>query len=154
MSTIEPVRKEVVVEASAEKAFRVFTDGIDSWWPRGHHIGTSPLKRAFIEPREGGRWYSESEDGSECDTGKVLVWDPPRRLVMTWQITAAWKFDPAFVTEVEVNFTADGPNRTKVALEHRNLERYGAVAAAVRTQIGADSGWGLIMQNFVAAAAV
>ena len=152
MNTIEPVRKEVVVEASAEKAFRVFTDGINTWWPRGHHIGSSPLKRAIIEPREGGRWYSESEDGTECDTGKVLVWDPPRRLVMTWQITAAWKFDEAFITEVEVIFTADGPKRTKVALEHRNLERYGAVAAAVRSQIGADSGWGLIIGNFVAAA--
>ncbi len=153
MNTIEPVRKEVVVGVSAEKAFRVFTDGINTWWPRSHHIGSSPLKRAIIEPREGGRWYSESEDGTECDTGKVLVWDPPKRLVMTWQLTAAWKFDPEFITEVEVNFTADGPNRTKVVLEHRNLERYGAVAAAVRSQIGAETGWGLIIDNFVTAAA-
>ncbi len=148
MTGIEPVKKQVVVETSATNAFRVFTDGIDQWWPRQHHIGRSPLKRAVIEPRKDGRWYSISEDGTECDTGKVLVWDPPRRLVMTWQITAEWKFDAAFVTEVEVTFTPDGPARTVVDLEHRNLERYGAVAATIRQSIGADTGWGLIIKNF------
>ena len=152
MTGIEPVKKQVVVKTSAENAFRVFTDGIDQWWPRQHHIGKTPLKRAVIEPRKDGRWYSISEDGSECDTGKVLVWDPPRRLVMTWQITAEWKFDPAFVTEVEVTFTPDGPARTIVDLEHRNLERYGAVAAAIRQSIGADTGWGLIIKNYAEAA--
>ncbi len=148
MTEIEPVKKQVVVETSAANAFRVFTDGIDQWWPRQHHIGKTPLKRAVIEPRKDGRWYSISEDGTECDTGKVLVWDPPRRLVMTWQITAEWKYDPAFVTEVEVIFTPNGPARTTVDLEHRNLERYGAVAAAIRQSIGADTGWGLIIKNF------
>jgi uncharacterized protein YndB with AHSA1/START domain len=148
VNTIAPVTKEVVVNVSAEKAFRVFTAGIDSWWPRQHHIGSAPLRRTMIEPREGGRWYSESEDDTECDIGKVLVWDPPRRLLLSWQINGQWKFDPAFVTEVEVTFSDAGANRTTVTVEHRNLERYGAAAQAIREMIGADSGWGLIIKNF------
>ena len=152
MNGIPPVRKEVVVRASAEHAYRVFTEGVDAWWPRQHHIGKSPLKRAVIEPRQDGRWYAISEDGTECDTGKVLVWDPPRRLVMTWQITATWQYDPAFVTEVEVTFTAEGPKTTRVVLEHRHLERYGAAAGEVRKSIDAPGGWGLIVERFVAAA--
>lgn len=92
--SVEPVRKKIVVAMSPERAFRIFTEGIDRWWPREHHIGESPLKRAVLEPRAGGRWYAVSEDGSECDTGKVLVWEPPRRLVLAWQITAQWKLTP------------------------------------------------------------
>ncbi|MFI5232035.1 MAG: SRPBCC family protein [Gemmatimonadales bacterium] len=151
---IAPVRKEIVVEAPSAHAFRVFTDGVDRWWPRQHHVGKSPLKRAIIEAAPGGRWYSICEDGSECDIGRVLVWDPPHRLVLSWQITGEWKFDPAFVTEVEVTFTPDGAARTTVVLEHRNLERYGAQAAAIRESIGADTGWGLIVKNFAEAARV
>ncbi len=82
-----PVRKSVTVKASAEHAFRVFTNGIDSWWPRSHHIGNSPMRKAIIEGRRGGRCYSEQTDGSECDWGQVLVWEPPRRFVMAWQIS-------------------------------------------------------------------
>lgn len=145
---VAPVRKEVVVNASAAHAFRVFTEGVDRWWPRQHHIGKSPLKRAVIEPEKGGRWYSICEDGSECDIGAVLVWDPPRRLVLSWQINGEWKFDPSFHTEVEVTFTADGPAKATVVVEHRNLEAYGKQAAAIREMIGADSGWGLIVSNF------
>ena len=100
MSTIEPVIKQIVVETSQERAFQVFTDGIDRWWPREHHIGKSPLKRAVIEPQQGGRWYAICEDGTECDTGKVLAWDPPRRVLLAWQLTAKWEYDPSFVTEV------------------------------------------------------
>jgi uncharacterized protein YndB with AHSA1/START domain len=148
MSKIEPVRKEVVVKASAEHAFKVFTDGIDRWWPRQHHIGKSPLKRAVIEPRPGGRWYAISEDGSECDTGRVLAWEPPKRLLLAWQITAQWQFDSNFVTEVEVIFSAEGPKQTRVVLEHRNLERYGEAAAPLRKEIDSAGGWGLILESF------
>jgi uncharacterized protein YndB with AHSA1/START domain len=151
MTAIEPVRKEVTVAASADHAFRVFTEGVDSWWPRQHHIGTAPMMRAVIEPRLGGRWYAVSEDGSECDTGKVLAWEPPRRVVLAWQITADWKFDPNFVTEVEVTFTAVGPKETIVVLEHRNLERFGERAMELRNGIDAEGGWGIILQSFVAA---
>ena len=152
MTSIPPVRKEVTVEASADHAFRVFTEGVDRWWPREHHIGKSPMAKAVLEPRLGGRWYAISEDGSECDTGSVLAWDPPRRVVLAWQITADWQFDPHFVTEVEVTFTADGPKRTIVVLEHRNLEKYGAGALELRKNIDSEGGWGLTLKSFVAAA--
>jgi uncharacterized protein YciI len=145
---IEPVRKQIVVETSAERAFRVFTQKIDRWWPKQHHIGASPMERAVIEPGVGGRWYAICVDGTECDTGKVLVWDPPNRVVLAWQIRADWKFDPSFTTEVEVRFTPEGPNRTRVELEHRDLERYGDGAAALRKEIDADGGWLLIVQQY------
>src|ERR1035438_4720289 len=101
---IEPVRKEVLVNASQERAFQVFTQGIDKWWPRQHHIGKSPLKKAILEGMPNGRWYATHEDGSETGTGKVLVWEPPQRLILAWQLNAKWQFDPEFVTEIEVTF--------------------------------------------------
>jgi uncharacterized protein YndB with AHSA1/START domain len=149
--SVEPVRKQVVVEASQARCFEVFTQGIDRWWPRQHHIGKSPLKRAVLESRAEGRWYAICEDGSECDTGRVLVWDPPKRLVLAWQITAEWQFDREFVTEVEVNFIAEGPRRTVVKMEHRDLERYGQAAAALRKELDSDGGWMVTLRQFAAA---
>ena len=153
MTSVEPVRKNIVIDAPQAHVFTVFTDGVDKWWPREHHIGASPLKRAIIEPGAGGRWYSTCEDGSEINVGKVLVWEPPSRLVLTWQITAEWKYDAEFVTEVEVTFTPEGPKRTRVDLEHRNLARFGVAAEATRTMFDSPGGWGLTLQNFAKAAA-
>jgi uncharacterized protein YndB with AHSA1/START domain len=153
VSPVESVRKRVVVNTSPEQAFRVFTEGIDRWWPREHHIGTSPLKKAILETRSGGRWYAVCEDGSEWETGKVLTWDPPRRLVLAWQLTSHWKYDPNFLTEVEVTFVAEGPKRTRVELEHRNLERYGAEAVELRKSVDAPEGWSRLLEAFAAAAA-
>jgi uncharacterized protein YndB with AHSA1/START domain len=146
MKEIEPIRKQLVVSAAAEHAFRVFTAGLDRWWPRDHHIGKAPMKRAVLEPRSGGRWYEIGDDGSECNWGRVLVWDPPRRLVLAWQITAEWQYDASFETELEVTFTAEGPRRTIVQLEHRNFERFGAGAEEIRKQM--DSGWGANLDTF------
>jgi uncharacterized protein YndB with AHSA1/START domain len=148
--SVAPVKKDLLVKASRERCYRVFTDGIDRWWPREHHIGKAPLAKAVIEPREGGRWYALHVDGSESDTGKVLVWDPPARLVLAWQINGEWKFDPSFVTEVEVTFTEVGPKETRVTFEHRNLERYGVKAIDLRNQIDAPKGWPAILDRFVA----
>jgi uncharacterized protein YciI/uncharacterized protein YndB with AHSA1/START domain len=139
--SVESVKKQLIVKAPIERAFRVFTAGIDKWWPRDHHIGASPMKELVMEPKEGGRWYAKCEDGSECDTGKVLVWDPPTRLVLAWQITAKWAFDPSFVTEIEVRFAPDGARCTRVDFEHRDLDRYGAEAEAIRAQLGDPKGW-------------
>ena len=153
MTAVEPVRKNVVIDAPQAHVFSVFTDGIDKWWPREHHIGASPLKRATIEPKPGGRWYSLCEDGTEVNIGKVLVWEPPKRLVLTWQITAEWKYDADFVTEVEVTFTAEGPKKTRVDLEHRNLARFGTAASATRAMFDSAGGWGLTLEKFAKAAA-
>lgn len=137
--SIAPIRKQVVVEAPEERAFRVFTENFDAWWPREHHIGKAALAEAVLEPRVNGRWYERGVDGSECEWGKVLVWEPPRRLVLAWQINGAWQYDAGFVTELEITFTPDGPGRTRVDLEHRNLERFGEAATATRDMM--DRGW-------------
>ena len=147
-----PVRKSVRVGAPPERAFKVFTDGIGRWWPKTHHIGAADLDALVIEPKAGGRWYERGVDGSECDVGKVLVWEPPARLVLAWQLTADWKFDPGLITEVEVRFIADGANATRVELEHRDLERYGERADGVRATIDSSEGWNGILQLFKQAA--
>jgi uncharacterized protein YndB with AHSA1/START domain len=146
--SIAPVKKETVVEASQERAFRVFTSGINRWWPREHHIGTSPLKTMVIEERAGGRWYAICEDGSECGVGKVLAWEPPRRILLAWQITAEWQYDPDFVTEAEVNFVVEGAKRTRVTIEHRNLERFGVKADALRKELDSPGGWEATIGHF------
>jgi uncharacterized protein YndB with AHSA1/START domain len=153
MSSVAPVRKNVVVEASQAKAFAVFSEGIDRWWPREHHSGSSPLKRAVLEARLGGRWYSICEDGTEFEVGKVLAFEPPRRLVLAWQLDANWQYEASFSTEVEVTFTAEGPKRTRVELEHRGMERYGAAVEEVRRSLDAQGGWLLTLENFARAAA-
>jgi uncharacterized protein YndB with AHSA1/START domain len=144
-----PVRKSVVVNASATDAFEIFTDEVDTWWPRSHHIGKSPMKRIIIEPRAGGRCYSEQMDNSECDWGRVLVWEPPRRLVLAWQITHDWGFQPdlAKSSEVEVRFTPIG-NGTRVDVEHRHFERHGAGGESMRTSVDAPNGWSLILSMY------
>jgi len=113
---VTSIKKQIMVETSQQRAFRTFTDGIDRWWPRDHHIGQSPLERMIVEPRTGGRWYSICKDGAEIDVGKVVAWEPPHRLVLTWQITAQWQYDPAFSTEVEVGFFAEGLDVTRPAV--------------------------------------
>jgi len=152
VAAIEPVRKHIVIEAPQERVFQTFTRDIDKWWPREHHIGTSPLACQELETTVGGRWYSVCEDGSECNVGKVLEWDPPKRVVLAWQLTAQWQYDPDLITEVEVTFTAEGPRTTRVDLEHRNLERFGVSAVELRNSIDSPSGWGLLLSNFAAVA--
>lgn len=149
-----PVRKAVTVGVSAEHAFRVFTEEVDTWWPRSHHIGTSPMRRVLIEPRVGGRCYTEQEDGTECDWGSVLVWEPPRRLVFAWQITLAWEYEPdlAKSSEVEVRFTPLADGGTRVELEHRHFERHGPGSERMRSGVDGADGWGALLGLFAARA--
>jgi uncharacterized protein YndB with AHSA1/START domain len=145
-----PVRQTITVNASVERAFRVFTADIDAWWPRTHHIGKSPMRKAIIEGRAGGRCYTEQEDGTECDWGQILVWDPPKRLVLAWQITHEWGYQPdlAQSSEVEVRFTPVAGGATRVDLEHRHFERHGAGAASMRTAVTSEGGWSALLRLF------
>jgi uncharacterized protein YndB with AHSA1/START domain len=145
-----PVRKSITVKASAEKAFRVFTESVDTWWPRTHHIGKSPMKKIIIEGRQGGRCYTEQTDGTDCDWGTVTVWEPPRRMVMAWQITHEWtyEFDLEKASEVEVRFTAEANGLTRVDLEHRYFERHGAGGVSMRSSVDSPNGWGGLLALF------
>lgn len=147
-----PVRRSVTVGASAAHAFRIFTADIGRWWPSTHHVGAAPYKANVLEPRLGGRWYEIGEDSSQTDWGRVLAWEPPTRLVLAWQLTAQYKFDPDFETEVEVRFIAEAEGRTRVELEHRLLERYGEAAQGVIDQIGSPGGWNRVLELFAQAA--
>lgn len=147
-----PVRKSVFVSLPPDRAFDVFTARMGRWWHREHHLGSAPLADVVVEPRTGGRWYERGEDGGECDWGRVLAWEPPARVLLAWQLNAEWRYDPDFVTELEVTFTAEAGG-TRVALEHRNLERYGEAAGTVRTSLDSPNGWTLLMDGFAREAA-
>jgi uncharacterized protein YndB with AHSA1/START domain len=151
---VPPLTGTITVGVPVERAFSVFTGSIDTWWPRMYHIGQSDMAQAVLEPKEGGRWYERGVDGTECDWGRVLAWDPPHRLVVTWQINGQWQFDPdpEHASEIEVRFTADGPGQTTVELEHRLLERLGD-GEAIRGAIGSGGGWSAILELFAKAAA-
>ena len=142
-----PVKKTLVVAASPQKAFDVFTVGFDRWWPRSHSIGDSPLKTAVIEGREGGRWYGLLENGREAEWGDVLAWDPPNRLLLAWRIGADWQYDPALLTEVEVLFTPEGAG-TRVSFEHRLLENMGPEGEGARASFDSEGGWNGLLQMF------
>src|SRR5579875_785511 len=133
--TPAPIRKSVHVDISPARAFELFAAKTASWWLKSHSISAtkSPIKDVIIEPRAGGRWFERGEDGSECDWGKVLAWEPPQaqgkgRLLLAWQINADFKYNPTLLTEVEVLFTPENGG-TRVALEHRLIERMGERAA-------------------------
>ncbi len=153
-ATVAPVRKTVTVKTGIEHAFHVFTAGFDSWWPKSHHIGASPMTKGILEGKVGGRCYSEQQDGTECDWGSITAWEPPRRLVIAWQVTPEWKFEPdvAKSSEVELRFTALPNGETRVDLEHRYLERHGAGAADLRKGIDGEGGWGALLGLFASEA--
>lgn len=144
------VNKSVTVKAGLEHAFKVFTEGFDTWWPRGHHIGKKPLQKAVIEPRAGGRCFGREADGNECQWGTVTAWEPPNRLVLAWQIDPNWQFEPDIskASEVEVRFTAESAGVTRVDLEHRHFERHGKDADKVRIPVGGIGGWETLLQIF------
>ena len=151
--SIAPVRKSVLVQATPETAFAVFTDGINRWWPKTHGIGNSPIKESIIEPFVGGRWYTRNEDGSESVVGHVRVWEPAARFVVSWEISADWKPDAraAFASEVEVRFASESGGRTRVELEHRNFERMPA-GTGEKMRKDVDGGWPGLLELFKKAA--
>ncbi len=135
------VRKTIVVNAPRDHVFRTFTERIDTWWPRSHHIGGKDPFAAILEPRAGGRWFERAGDGSECDWGRVLAWEPPERVLLAWEINAEWKYQAGLGTEVEVRFVSEGKERTRVVLEHRKLERFGDKAEMMRAMFEGEGAW-------------
>jgi uncharacterized protein YndB with AHSA1/START domain len=146
------VRVEVVVDAPIEHAFRVFTQEIGSWWPAGHHILDGDNVDLVFEPREGGHIYDRGPDGGECRWARVLTYEPPKRIVLGWDINPKWELETnrERASEVEVSFHADGENRTRVELEHRNLDRHGEGWEQKRDAVGSTGGWPEILREYAA----
>jgi uncharacterized protein YndB with AHSA1/START domain len=147
-----PVLKSIDVNAPPQRAFEVFA--AFRWWPKSHSIlaSKSPQVAVTVEPRVGGRWYERGEDGSECDWGKVLSWDPPKRMVLSWHLNASFQIDPTIATEVVVTFEPRGAGSTHVALEHRLFERHGAEGEKIRAAVDSPDGWGGLLSAFAAMA--
>ena len=145
---IAPVRKSLRVNARPDHAFDVFTSGLGRWWPLDHGIGKTPRKAVAMETRLGGRWYEQAEDGTQTNVGRIIVWEPPHRFVMLWQINAQWQPDQSMKSEVDVRFVAEGPEATRVELLHHKFETMGAEAgASMRRDV--DGGWPGLLQRFV-----
>jgi uncharacterized protein YndB with AHSA1/START domain len=149
------VSTSTVVDAPIDRAFTVFTEGMSSWWPSSHHILEAELAEMEFEPRAGGRIVDRGVDGSECAWARVLVYEPPSRVVFSWDISTSWKRepDPDRCSEVEVRFIADGPNRTVVELEHRALERHGDGWESMRDAVRSDGGWQAMWPAYASAVA-
>lgn len=146
---IPPITGTVTVALPLQQAFDTFTGRIDSWWPHQFHIGAAEVDEVILEPRVGGRWYERGVDGSECDWGRVLAWEPPERVLFTWQINGMWQFDPdpAHASEIEARFRADGEERTTVDVEHRYFERLVA-GQNIHDGINGGGGWALLLDSF------
>jgi uncharacterized protein YndB with AHSA1/START domain len=154
MSQDTVVKKSILVNAPIAHAFHVFTEKFNLWWPRTHHIAKAEMKEAVIEGREGGRWFERAVDGTECDWGRVLAWSPPGRVALSWHLTASWSYDPdpARASRVDVTFHDDGNGRTRVELEHSQLDRH-LDWEKVREGIGGPGGWQALLDLFANAAA-
>jgi uncharacterized protein YndB with AHSA1/START domain len=144
------VRAHVVVDAPLERAFSVFTEGFGSFKPREHNLLAVDIAETVFEPHVGGYLYDRGVDGSECRWARVLAYEPPHRVVLSWDISPKWQLETDLekTSEVEVRFVAEGPGRTRVALEHRNLDRHGDGWERVREGVEGAGGWPLYLQRF------
>jgi uncharacterized protein YndB with AHSA1/START domain len=146
------VSRSIAVDVPIEHAFAVFTEGIGTWWPESHHILDGELKAMVFEPRAGGHIRDVATDGSECRWSRVLEYEPPTRVLFSWDISLRWQIetDPSRCSEVEVRFSPDGEHRTLVELEHRHIDRHGEGWQQMRDAVGSPGGWSL--ESFAAAA--
>lgn len=144
------VHVQIVVEAPIERAFRVFTEEFDRIKPREHNLLRVEIAETVFEPRVGGHVYDRGVDGSECRWARVLAYEPPHRVVISWDISPQWQIETRLerTSEVEIRFIAESPERTRVELEHRNLDRHGEGWEEERTVVRSDGGWPLYMQRF------
>lgn len=144
------VHRSITVPLAQAEAFALFTDGIDSWWPRdGHSIGQAPLQQVSLEAHTDGRWFERSTDGEHV-WGRVLQWQPPHRVVMSWQISAEWTSDPTVATEIDVCFTDIGAGRTRIDLEHHHLDRYGDRHGDMLVALDSPDGWQAVLAAYAA----
>jgi uncharacterized protein YndB with AHSA1/START domain len=149
------VRTDIVVEAPIERAFRVFTQEFDRVKPREHNMLSVDIAETVFEPRVGGHIYDRGVDGSECRWARVLAYEPPKRVMFSWDISPHWQLESELekASEVEVRFISEAPDRTRVELEHRHLDRHGDGWEGLRESVGDDQGWPLYLQRFAAAVA-
>jgi uncharacterized protein YndB with AHSA1/START domain len=148
----EVVRRQLVVEAPIERAFAVFTERFGDFKPPEHNLLSVPIAETVFEPKVGGHIIDRGVDGSECHWARVLAYEPPDRVVFSWDISPQWRLetDPENTSEVEVRFVAETPQRTRVELEHRHLDRHGPGWEAVRDGVGHEEGWPLYLYRFAA----
>jgi uncharacterized protein YndB with AHSA1/START domain len=144
------IRTSVEVEVPIDRAFRVFTEDFDRIKPRDHNMLEVDIAESVFEPRVGGRVYDRGVDGSECQWARVLAYEPPDRIVFSWDIDPRWQIETDLekTSEVEVRFTADGPERTRVELEHRYLNRHGDGWEGMREGVEGDQGWPLYLGRY------
>lgn len=149
------VRVTVAVNAPIERAFRVFTERWDAWWPSAYRLGGSGAAEVVLERRVGGRWFERGADGTECDWGRVLVWDPPHRIALSWQIGVGFvpEPDPERASRVDVAFLEEGPGRTVVTLVHSGFERHGEGWESTREGVAHRGGWPGILEAYAQQAA-
>jgi uncharacterized protein YndB with AHSA1/START domain len=149
------IRTEIVVNAGADRAFQLFTERFDQIKPREHNMLGVDIEQSVFEPRAGGRVFDRGVDGSECQWGRVVVYEPPTRVVFTWDISPMWQIesDLSKSSEVEVRFIEEGPDKTRVELEHRHLDRHGDGWDGLREGVRGDQGWPLYLQRFADALA-
>ena len=153
------VRKSVRVEVPIERAFSVFVEQMESWWPASHHIGGTAFETIIVEPRVGGRWYERNVEGQQCNWGTVLAWDAPHHVAFSWHVgpgreSLEWGYDadPARASRVDVRFTAEGAGATVVELVHSGLERHGAGVEQLRAAFEAPNAWSGILALYAEAA--
>ena len=144
------IRHHVTVDAPIERAFRVFTEDFGSFKPREHNMLAVDIAETIFEPREGGRLFDRGVDGSECQWARVLTYEPPDRVIISWDISPRWQIetDPEKTSEVEVRFIADGTERTRVELEHRNLDRHLDGWQSLREGVDSGDGWPLYLRRY------
>jgi uncharacterized protein YndB with AHSA1/START domain len=146
------VRRQIVVQAPIDRAFAVFTDRFGDFKPAEHNLLRVPIAETVFEPKVGGHIYDRGTDGSECRWARILAFEPPVRVVFSWDISPQWTIEtePDNTSEVEVTFIAETPDRTRVELEHRHIDRHGPGWQAVSEGIANDQGWPLYLQRYAA----
>ena len=149
-ATATSVRTSIVVEAPIERAFRIFTEDFDRVKPREHNMLGVDIAQTVFEPRVGGRIYDQGVDGSVCQWARVLAFEPPNRVVFSWDISPRWQIESDLekTSEVEVRFIAESAERTRVELEHRHLDRHGEGWEGVREGVGSEGGWPLYLTRY------